>query len=56
VTTSGQSLENPELTPEDIEKKQGIWWYLFAAGTAMLLSEAVLANRLSKRFGLGQTA
>ncbi len=56
VTTSGQSLENPELTPEDIEKKQGIWWYLFAAGTAMLLSEAVLANRLSKRFGLGLSA
>ena len=56
VTTTGQSLENPELTPEDIEKKQGIWWYLFAAGTVMLLSEAVLANRLSKRFGLGLSA
>jgi hypothetical protein len=55
VTTTGQSLENPELTPEDIEKKQGIWWYLFAAGAALLLSEAVLANRLSKRFGFGLT-
>jgi len=56
VTSTGQSLENPELTPQDIEKKQGIWWYLFAAGAAMLLSEAVLANRLSKRFGIGLTA
>jgi hypothetical protein len=56
VTTTGQSLENPELTPQDIEKKQGIWWYLFAAGAALLLSEAVLANRLSKRFGIGLTA
>jgi len=53
VTSTGQSLENPELTPEDIEKKQGMWWYLFAAGAALLLSEAVLANRLSKRFGFG---
>ena len=34
VTPTGQSLENPELTPEDIEKKQAIWWYLFAAGAA----------------------
>jgi len=53
VTESGQSLENPELTPEDLEKKQAIWWYLFAAGAGLLLGEAVVANRLSKRFGFG---
>jgi hypothetical protein len=53
VTTTGQSLENPELTPADIEKKQAVWWYLFAAGALLLLAEAVLANRLSKRFGFG---
>jgi hypothetical protein len=53
VTSSGQSLENPELTPADIEKKQSVWWYLFAAGAGLLLAEAVLANRLSKRFGFG---
>ena len=53
VTSTGQSLENPELTPEDVEKKQAIWWYLFVAGAALLLGEAVLANRLSKRFGFG---
>jgi hypothetical protein len=53
VTSSGQSLENPNLTPEDIEKKQAVWWYLFAAGAALLLAEAVVANRLSKRFGFG---
>ena len=53
VTSTGQSLENPELTPEDVEKKQAIWWYLFAAGAGLLLGEAVVANRLSKRFGFG---
>ncbi len=29
-----QSLENPELTPDDMEKKQSIWWFLFVAGAA----------------------
>jgi hypothetical protein len=53
VTSAGQSLENPELTPADIEKKQSVWWYLFALGATLLLVEAVLANRLSKRFGFG---
>ena len=43
----------PELTPADIEKKQSIWWFLFVAGAAALLAEAILANRLSKRFGFG---
>jgi hypothetical protein len=49
VTAAGQSLENPELTPADIEKKQSIWWYIFLAGLLALLAEAVLANRLSGR-------
>ena len=53
VTATGQSLENPTLTREDMEKKQAVWWYLFAAGATLLLVEAVLANRLSKRFGFG---
>jgi hypothetical protein len=47
---TGQSLEHPELTPADIEKKQSTWWFLFVAGVAALLSETVVANRLSKRF------
>jgi len=55
VTATGLSLENPELTPEDIEKKQSVWWFLLLAAAAVLLVEAVLANRLSKRFGFGLT-
>jgi hypothetical protein len=49
VTAGGQSLENPELTPADIEKKQSIWWYVFLVGAIALLAESVLANRLSGR-------
>jgi hypothetical protein len=53
VTATGKSLENPDLTPQDVEKKQAVWWYLLVAGAVVLLAEAVLANRLSKRFGVG---
>src|SRR5262249_29180477 len=53
VTAAGQSLEHPELTPADIEKKQSGWWFLLLGGVAALLAEAILANRLSKRFGVG---
>ena len=51
ITPSGQSLERPELTPEDMEKKQALWWYLFVAGVLALLGEAVLSNRLSVKQG-----
>jgi hypothetical protein len=50
VTATGQSLERPDLTPADMEKKQSIWWFLLVAGAAVLLGESLLANRLSGRF------
>lgn len=53
VTPTGQSLEHPELTPADVEKKQNVWWVLLVIGAIALLSEGMLANRLSKRFGAG---
>jgi hypothetical protein len=53
LAPTGADLEHPELTPADIEKKQSIWWFLFVAGAVALLGEAILANRLSKRFGFG---
>jgi hypothetical protein len=58
VTATGQSLEHPALTPEDLEKKQTVWWFLLVGGVLALLTEAVLSNRLSRRFGVGllQTA
>jgi hypothetical protein len=53
VTPGGQSLEHPDLTPEDIEKKQSIWWFLLIGGVLALLGEGALSNRLSQRFGTG---
>ncbi len=37
-----------ELTPEDAEKRQNLWWYLLMAGLALLVAELVVANRLSQ--------
>lgn len=37
-----------EITPEDAEKRQNLWWYLLLAGLALLVAELVVANRLSQ--------
>jgi hypothetical protein len=37
-----------ELTPEEAEKRQNIWWYLLMAGLALLVAELIVANRLSE--------
>ena len=39
----------PELTPDEAEKRQNIWWYLLMGGLALLVAELVVANRLSER-------
>jgi len=49
VTLAGESLERPDLTPAEIEKRQGIWWFLLVLAAAALLAESVLSNRLSRR-------
>jgi hypothetical protein len=36
-----------ELSPEDAEKTQSLWWYLLIAGLLLLVAENVVANRLS---------
>ena len=53
TTPTGQSLEHPNLTSADIEKKQGVWWFLLVGAVLALIAEALLSNRLSSRFGAG---
>jgi Mg-chelatase subunit ChlD len=49
ATQAAAATQAPaELTPEEAEKRQGIWWYLLAAGFALLVAELVVANRLSE--------
>ncbi len=36
-----------QLTPEDQERRQAVWWYLLLAGVAILGIETAFSNRLS---------
>ena len=36
------------FTSEDLERRQGVWWYLLVAVFALFVSETVLSNRLSR--------
>jgi hypothetical protein len=49
TVAQGESLDQPEIGPVEIEKRQSIWWFLLVGGLAALLAEAVVSNRLSKR-------
>jgi hypothetical protein len=37
-----------QLTREEIEKRQGLWWYLLLGGVGLLAVETFIANRLSR--------
>jgi hypothetical protein len=42
------SRERPaELTPDESERRQSIWWYLLVTGVLLLAAETIVANRLS---------
>ena len=51
ITPGGQSLEQAEVKPADIEKKQAVWWFLLVGGLVALLAESIVSNRLSQRAG-----
>lgn len=44
-TAAGQR----ELRPEDLERRQTMWWYLLIGALGFLATETVLSNRLSRR-------
>ena len=37
-----------EFTSEDLERRQGVWWYLLVAAFLLFVSETVVSNRLSR--------
>jgi aerotolerance regulator-like protein/VWA domain-containing protein len=41
-------VEPAQLSPQDAERQQGLWWYLLVAGMLLLAAETVIANRLSR--------
>jgi hypothetical protein len=38
-----------EMTREDAERRQSLWWYLLLTGVMLLAAETVIANRLSRK-------
>jgi hypothetical protein len=42
-------VASTEMTREDAEKRQGVWWYVLFAGLLLLAAETAVANHLSRR-------
>lgn len=40
------------VTPEELERRQGLWWYLLLLGGLLLAAETILSNRYSRRQGV----
>ncbi len=49
-TADGQpaAAEAVALSPEERERRQGLWWYLLVGAAALLLTETLLSNRTSR--------
>ena len=43
-----RAVKPAELTVEDAERQQGLWWYLLLAGLVLLAAEMVVSNQLSR--------
>ena len=37
------------FAPQDLERRQGVWWYLLAAAFVLFVGETAVSNRLSRR-------
>jgi hypothetical protein len=37
------------FSPEDLEQRQGVWWYLLLVAFLLFVGETVVSNRLSRR-------
>jgi hypothetical protein len=48
VQTTASTVEPVQLTPEEAEKRQGLWWYLLVAGLMLLAAEMAVSNVLSR--------
>ena len=46
-TGAAAGTQEPE-TPQDLERRQALWWYLMMAGILLLATETILSNRISK--------
>ena len=46
---SAEPAMAPEMTREETEKRQSLWWYLLVAGVLLLGTETLISNHLSRK-------
>jgi len=44
-----QGAAPQEMTREEAERRQSLWWYLMMTGLLLLAVETVISNRLSRK-------
>jgi hypothetical protein len=44
-----QGAAPQEMTREEAERRQSLWWYLLMAGLLLLAVETVISNQLSRK-------
>ena len=42
------SVDTAELSPDDLERHQSLWWYLLVGGFLLLATETAISNHLSR--------
>jgi hypothetical protein len=47
--TLAQPIVAAEISREDAERQQGLWWYLLLGGLLLLTAEMIVSNHLSRR-------
>jgi hypothetical protein len=45
---AAQTASAADISVEEVEKQQGLWWYLLFAGLLLLAAEMVVSNLLSR--------
>jgi hypothetical protein len=46
--TAGAGEGVREFSSEDLERRQGVWWYLLIAAFLVFVAETIVSNRLSR--------
>jgi hypothetical protein len=44
---AASTAQDPE-TPQELERRQALWWYLLLGGILLLATETMLSNRISR--------
>ena len=44
-----QPEQEQEMTREEAEHRQSLWWYLLLAGVGLLAAETLISNHLSRK-------